>query len=100
VASTVPGGGFIAPDIVKWMTNSGAATVQKASDLFKSPEFQKLAVEAATKGTKVSEQQLRKLVLSQQFKNFARAANLPIKLEDQMIWIRSGLTATSTQEQQ
>jgi len=100
VASTVPGGGFIAPDIVKWMTNSGAATVQKASDLFKSPEFQKLAVEAATKGTKVSEQQLRKLVLSQQFKNFARAANLPIKLEDQMIWIRSGLTAVSTQEQQ
>lgn len=98
VASTVPGGGFIAPDIVKWMTNSGAATVQKASDLFKSPEFQKLAVEAATKGTKVSEQQLRKLVLSQQFKNFARAANLPIKLEDQMIWIRSGLTAASTQE--
>ena len=50
--------------------------VEAAGKLFASDEFQKLAIEAATKGD-ASKEAIKRLSVSQSFMNFAKAANLP-----------------------
>lgn len=91
VASMVPGGGLIAPDIVQWMSAAKGAGVQKASKLFASPEFQELAVQTATKGGQPSQAALRRTAMSKSFGDFAKEANLPQSLDARIQFLQSAI---------
>jgi hypothetical protein len=91
VASMVPGGGLIAPDIVQWMSASKGAGVQKAAKLFASPEFQELAVQTATKGGQPSQAALRRTAMSKSFGDFAKEANLPQSLDARIQFLQSAI---------
>lgn len=93
VASMVPGGGLVAPDIVQWMSASKGAGVQKAAKLFASPEFQELAVQSATKGGNPSQAAIRKTAMSKAFGDFAREANLPQSLDARIQYLQSAIQA-------
>ena len=90
-AGLVPGGGLIAPDIVQWMSAAKGAGVQKASKLFASPEFQELAVQAATKGGEPTKAALRRTAMSKAFGDFAKAAKLPQSLDARVQWLQSAI---------
>jgi hypothetical protein len=97
-ASMVPGGGVIAPDIIGYMAGAKGSGVQKASKLFASPEFQELAIEAATKGTP-SSASLRKAAMSQSFGAFADAVSLPKQVDSRVQFLQSAIQAgQATQE--
>lgn len=102
--SALPGGGFIAPDIVNFMANSKGAAVQKASRLFASPEFQELAIQTATQGGKPTQQIIQRTAVSKAFNEFAKAARLPDSVDARVQWlqsaIQSGRQIQSDQEQQ
>jgi hypothetical protein len=100
VAGTLPGGGLIAPDIVQWMSNAKGAGVQKAGELFASPEFQKLAVEAATQGGQASEQTLRQTATSKAFRDFANSINVPQSLDARVQWLQSAVQTGRQFEQE
>jgi len=89
--STIPGGGLIAPDIVQWMSGSKGAAVQKAAKLFTSPEFQKLAMESATRSGQPTQQALRQAATSRAFNEFARSAKLPQSLAGRIEWLQSAI---------
>ncbi len=91
VASMVPGGGLIAPDIVQWMSAAKGAGVQKAAKLFASPEFQELAVQTATKGGQPSQAALRRTAMSKAFGDFAKEANLPQSLDARIQFLQSAI---------
>jgi hypothetical protein len=92
VASMVPVvGGMIAPDIINFMQSGNKAAVQKASDLFASPDFQKLATEAATNAGQVNTTTLRRVAVSTPFSRFASAAMLPKELDARIQWLQSAL---------
>jgi hypothetical protein len=91
VAGAVPGGGFIAPDIVQWMSNTKGAGVQKASKLFASPEFQELAMQTATKGGQPSQAAIRRTAMSKSFGDFAKEANLPQSLDARIQFLQSAI---------
>jgi hypothetical protein len=91
VASMVPGGGLIAPDIVQWMSSAKGAGVQKAAKLFASPEFQELAVQTATKGGQPSQAALRRTAMSKSFGDFAKEANLPQSLDARIQFLQSAI---------
>jgi len=91
VASMVPGGGLIAPDIVQWMSAAKGAGVQKASKLFASPEFQELAVQTATKGGQPSQAALRRTAMSKAFGDFAKEANLPQSLDARVQFLQGAI---------
>jgi hypothetical protein len=91
VVSKAPGGGLIAPDLINFMQSGNKQAVQKASELFASPDFQKLAVEAATKGGQVDQNTLRRTATSGAFSRFASAANLPRNLDARIMWLQSAL---------
>jgi hypothetical protein len=91
VASTVPGGGLVAPDIVQWMSASKGAGVQKAAKLFASPEFQELAVQSATKGGNPSQAAIRRTAMSKAFGDFAREANLPQSLDARIQYLQNAI---------
>lgn len=91
VASMVPGGGLIAPDIVQWMSAAKGAGVQKAAKLFASPEFQELAVQTATKGGQPSQAALRRTAMSKSFGDFAKEANLPQSLDARIQFLQSAI---------
>jgi len=91
VASMVPGGGLIAPDIVQWMSSAKGAGVQKAAKLFASPEFQELAVQTATKGGQPSQASLRRTAMSKSFGDFAKEANLPQSLDARIQFLQSAI---------
>lgn len=93
VASMVPGGGLIAPDIVQWMSAAKGAGVQKASKLFASPEFQELAVQTATKGGQPSQAALRRTAMSKAFGDFAKEANLPQSLDARIQFLQNAIQA-------
>ncbi len=88
---TIPGGGLIAPDIVQWMSAAKGAGVQKASKLFASPEFQELAVQAATKGGQPSQAALRRTAMSKAFGDFAKEVNLPQSLDARVQYLQSAI---------
>lgn len=92
VTSLVPGGGVIAPDIIGYMAGAKGAGVQKASKLFASPEFQELAIEAATKGTP-SAASLRKTAMSKSFGAFADAVSLPKQVDARVQFLQSSIQA-------
>ena len=100
VASLVPGGGLIAPDIVQWMSAAKGAGVQKASKLFASPEFQELAVQSATKGGEPTQAAIRRTAMSKAFSDFAKEASLPQSLDARVQYLQSAIQAgrQSTQE--
>ena len=64
--------------------------IKAAGDLFRSDEFQKLAIEAATQ-PEVSLSAMRRLATSAPFARMARAAKLPNSLDARVQWIQSGL---------
>jgi hypothetical protein len=90
-ASMVPGGGLIAPDIVQWMSSAKGAGVQQASKLFASPEFQELAIQAATKGGQPSQASIRRAAMSKSFGDFAKEANLPQSLDARIQFLQSAI---------
>jgi len=102
--STLPGGGFIAPDIVNFMANSKGAGVQKAAKLFASPEFQELAIQAATQGGQPTQQIIQRTAVSKAFNEFAKEAKLPDSVDARVQWlqsaIQSGLQIQPQQEQE
>jgi hypothetical protein len=91
VASMVPGGGLIAPDIIGFMAGAKGAGVQKAAKLFASPEFQELAVQAATKGGQPSQAVIRRTAMSKSFGDFAKEANLPQSLDARIQFLQSAI---------
>ena len=98
VTGLVPGLGAIAPDIVGYMAGAKGAGVQKASKLFASPEFQALAIEAATKGTP-SAASLRKTAMSKSFGAFADSINLPKQVDARVQFLQSGIQAGQAMQQ-
>lgn len=100
VASTLPGGGLIAPDIVQFMSNAKGAGVQKAAKLFASPEFQKLAMETATRGGQPTQQTLRQAASSRSFAEFAKAAKLPMSQEARIQWLQSAIQVQRQSQQE
>ena len=102
--STLPGGGFIAPDIVNFMANSKGAGVQKAAKLFASPEFQELAIQTATQAGQPTQQIIQRTAMSKAFNEFAKAARLPDSVDARVQWlqsaIQSGRQIQSDQEQE
>ena len=100
VASLVPGGGLIAPDIVQWMSAAKGAGVQKASKLFASPEFQELAVQSATKGGNPSQAAIRRTAMSKAFGDFAKEVNLPQSLDARVQYLQSAIQAGRQFEQE
>lgn len=89
-ASAIPGGGFVAPDIVQFMSKGNADAVKAAGKLFASDDFQKLAIEAATK-TEPSTAALRRTAMSKAFGDFAKAAKLPQSLDARVQWLQSAI---------
>lgn len=89
-ASVIPGGGFVAPDIVQFMSKGNADAVKAAGKLFASDDFQKLAIETATKA-EPSTAALRRTAMSKAFGDFAKAAKLPQSLDARMQWLQSAV---------
>lgn len=89
-ASVIPGGGFVAPDIVQFMSKGNADAVKAAGKLFASDDFQKLAIEAATKA-EPSTAALRRTAMSKAFGDFAKAAKLPQSLDARVQWLQSAI---------
>jgi hypothetical protein len=77
------------------MTQGNKDSLKAAGKLFADEGFQKLAIEAATKGTP-SAASIRRTAMSQSFQKFADAAKLPKALDARIQWLQ---TATQTQEQ-
>jgi hypothetical protein len=94
-AGLVPGGGLVAPDIIQFMSKSSAERIKAAGKLFADDGFQKLAIEAATKGTP-SANSIRRTAMSQSFQNFADAAKIPKALDARIQWLQ---TATQAERQ-
>ena len=77
------------------MTQGNKDSLKAAGKLFSDEGFQKLAIEAATKGTP-SEASIRRAVMSQSFQNFADAVKLPKALDARIQWLQ---TATQAERQ-
>lgn len=98
-ASAIPGGGFVAPDIVQFMSKGNADAVKAAGKLFASDDFQKLAIEAATKA-EPSTAALRRTAMSKAFGDFAKAAKLPQSLDARVQWLQSAVQTGRQFEQE
>jgi len=88
----IPGGGLVAPDIIKFMSQGAEDRVKAAGKLFADEGFQKLAIEAATKGTP-SAGTIRKTAASPAFQKFADAVKLPKTLDARIQYLQSSLQA-------
>lgn len=77
------------------MTQGNKDALKAAGKLFTDEGFQKLAIEAATKGTP-SAASIRRTAMSQSFQKFADAAKLPKALDARIQWLQ---TATQTERQ-
>jgi len=94
-AGLIPGGAVIAPDIVQFMAGAKGSGVQKASKLFASPEFQELAVKAATTAGQPSRQVIRRAAMSAAFSEFANAVKMPKSLDYRIAWLQNSMQATA-----
>ena len=90
VTGAVPFGGVIAPDIIAFMSKGNADAVKAAGKLFASDDFQKLAIEAATK-PEVSQAALRRTATSKAFGRFAKAVKLPQSLDARLQFLQSAM---------
>jgi len=95
VTGLVPGGGAVAPDIIKFMSTGAEDRVKAAGKLFADEAFQKLAVDAATSAAP-SAATIRRAAMSQSFQNFADAIKLPKALDARIQWLQ---TATQAERQ-
>jgi hypothetical protein len=77
------------------MTQGNKDALKAAGKLFADEGFQKLAIEAATKGTP-SAATIRRTAMSQSFQKFADAAKLPKALDARIQWLQ---TAAQTERQ-
>jgi hypothetical protein len=77
------------------MTQGNKDALKAAGKLFADENFQKLAIEAATKGTP-SAASIRRTAMSQSFQKFADAAKLPKALDARIQWLQ---TATQAERQ-
>jgi hypothetical protein len=77
------------------MTQGNKDSLKAAGKLFADEGFQKLAIEAATKGTP-SAASIRRTAMSQSFQKFADAAKLPRALDARIQWLQ---TATQAERQ-
>lgn len=77
------------------MTQGNKDALKAAGKLFADDGFQKLAIEAATKGTP-SATSIRRTAMSQSFQKFADAAKLPKALDARIQWLQ---TATQAERQ-
>lgn len=77
------------------MTQGNKDSLKAAGKLFADDGFQKLAIEAATRGTP-SEASIRRIAMSQSFQKFADAAKLPKALDARIQWLQ---TATQAERQ-
>ena len=77
------------------MTQGNKDSLKTAGKLFADENFQKLAIEAATRGTP-SEASIRRTAMSQSFQKFADAAKLPKALDARIQWLQ---TATQAERQ-
>jgi len=88
------GGGPIAAAFVTGIQSAistgGKDVMQEAGKLMSSREFQDLAIKAAS-GDDVSPVMIKKLVMSERFKNFATAAKLPANAAEREAWVTSAL---------
>ena len=91
IVTTVTGAagmGAVAPDIIKFMATGAEDRVKAAGKLFADEAFQKLAVEAASKGAP-SAATLRRTAMSQSFQKFADAVKLPKGLDARIQYLQS-----------
>jgi hypothetical protein len=77
------------------MTQGNKDALKAAGKLFADEGFQKLAVEAATRGAP-SAASIRRAAMSQSFQKFADAAKLPKTLDARIQWLQ---TAAQTERQ-
>jgi hypothetical protein len=70
------------------MTQGNKDSLKAAGKLFADEGFQKLAIEAATKGTP-SAASIRRTAMSQSFQKFADAAKLPKALDARIEWLQN-----------
>ncbi len=77
------------------MTQGNKDSLKAAGKLFADENFQKLAIEAATRGTP-SEASIRRTAMSQSFQKFADSAKLPKALDARIQWLQ---TATQAERQ-
>jgi hypothetical protein len=77
------------------MTQGNKDSLKAAGKLFADENFQKLAIEAATKGTP-SAASIRRTTMSQSFQKFADVAKLPKALDARIQWLQ---TATQAERQ-
>jgi hypothetical protein len=70
------------------MTQGNKDSLKAAGKLFADEGFQKLAIEAATKGTP-SAASIRRTAMSQSFQKFADAAKLPKALDARIQWLQN-----------
>ena len=77
------------------MTQGNKDSLKAAGKLFADEGFQKLAIEAATRGTP-SDASIRRTAMSQSFQKFADAVKLPKALDARIQWLQ---TATQTERQ-
>jgi hypothetical protein len=100
VASKIPGGGLFAKDLIEYMQNTKGAAVKRASKVFASPEFEQLAIEAATRGGAPTEAALRRAAMSKAFTDFAKGAAIPTDLNGRISWLRTAIQAGIANAQQ
>jgi len=99
ITGMVPGGGAVAPDIIKFMSTGAEDRVKAAGKLFADEAFQKLAVEAASKAAP-SAATLRRTAMSQSFQKFADAAKLPKALDARIQWLQTAVQAERQADQE
>jgi hypothetical protein len=95
--SLIPGGGFVAPDIVQFMSKNTSENIKNAGKLFASDDFQRLAIEASTR-QQPSKNTIKRVALSKAFTDFAKSAKLPSSLDARIQWLQSA-AQTSRQMQ-
>lgn len=99
LAGVIPGGGFAAPDIVKFMSQSSPDARKAAGKLFVSDEFQKLAIEAATKA-EPSAATVRRTAMSKAFANFTDSIKTKMSLDERIRFLQSAMQARAQFAQQ
>jgi hypothetical protein len=73
------------------MAATKGSGVQKAAKVFASPEFQELAVQAATQAGQPSEAAIRKVAMSKAFADFAKSSMVPQALDARIQWLQSAI---------
>lgn len=94
-----PIGGAVMPDVVKYMAGANKDAVKAAGKLFASDDFQKLAIEAATK-PQVADATVRKAAMSKAFIDFAKTARMPQTLDARVQWLQNAMQAGRQFEQE